>query len=846
MDDPFPPMNTIAQTHQRGRWRELVAAIRALLAQHGAHASRTVVLVPYAQLMPLARKVWAAEAPNGFAPRFETTMNWAGKAGFTPGNDDLSFDRGRDLLTARAWLEKAGLGARADLLAGRLVEAASQLAGVAAALAPGDRAAWAARARVAAALGSEAQALQLEAAVGRIAVEWAAASAYATDALLRPELAQEIDLLVILDGLEADPMAQTLSQLLGDKAVRLALDSAGPLGTIALRKAADPSHEAEMAAACVMRHVEAGRVPVALAAIDRVLTRRVRAMLGARDIAIRDETGWKLSTTRAAAHVMGALRACAWNAGSDAVLDWLKNAPAVAPATASALERRVRREGLREWRSVLSLKSDDGAKWQTLIEQADAWRDPLQRSRALPQWLQALRELLQACGHWPRLEADPAGAQVLQALGLQEELQAQWQQLPQAGRRFTLADFTAWVNEVLEAANFKPASPASEQVVILPFNQLLGRDVGALVLAGCDEVRLPPSPEPSGPWTAAQRAMLGLPARETLEQEVRAGWRSALQAPHCDVLWRTSDDSGEPVLASSLVQSLQLEGEATMAGDPRGQREVAVQPLRKPLPIGALLPLAQLSASAYEDLRRCPYRFFALRQLGLQEASEIDTELDKRDFGNWLHKVLAAFHAVLHDSPEPPGPGRARLLDITADEVTKAQGLEEGEFLPFAAAWPQVRDGYLAWLARHEALGAVFERAESEHEMQLGPIKLVGRIDRIDRMPDGGLLVMDYKTEGRATTVARIRDPVEDTQLAFYAALLEEDTLAASYVNVGERGKTERLDQPEVVHARDLLVEGILHDLAQVTGGAEMPALGEGMACEFCAARGLCRRDWWS
>ena len=112
-----------------------------------------------------------------------------------------------------------------------------------------------------------------------------------------------------------------------------------------------------MAAACVMRHVEAGRVPVALAAIDRVLTRRVRAMVGARGIGVRDETGWKLSTTRAAAHVMGALRACAWNAGSDAVLDWLKNAPAVAPATASALERRVRREGLREWRSVASLRS---------------------------------------------------------------------------------------------------------------------------------------------------------------------------------------------------------------------------------------------------------------------------------------------------------------------------------------------------------------------------------------------------------------------------------------------------------------------------------------------------------
>ena len=839
-------MDAIAQTHQQRRWQDLVGAVRALVAQHGAHPARTVVLVPYAQLMDVARRAWTAAVPDGFTPRFETTMNWAGRTGFAAGSDDIAFDMGRDLMTARAWLEKAGLGARADLLAGRLVEAAWQLAALAACVVPAERLAWSKRASAAVALGVEGQVLQLEAAVGRIAVAWAAASAYATDTLLRPQTAQEIDLLVVLEGFEADPMAQALAGLMGSRAATLALDDEGPPGAVALHKAADPSQEAEMAAACVLRHIEAGRVPVALAAIDRVLTRRVRAVLGEREISIRDETGWKLSTTRKAAHVMGALRACAWNAGSDAVLDWLKNAPNVAPVTASALERRVRREGLREWRSVHSLRSEERAKWQDLIEQADAWRQPLQQARPLPQWLQSLRELLQACGHWAKLEEDPAGALVVDTLGLHEDRQAQWQQLPQAARRFSLADFTAWVNEVLENANFKPAHPQGEQVVILPFNQLLGRDAGALVLAGCDEMRLPPSPEPSGPWTAAQRALLGLPSREAIEQQQRAGWRSALRTPHCDVLWRTSDDSGEPVLASGLVQSLVLDGVAAPAADPRALCEVATQPVRKPLPAGARLPLAQLSASAYEDLRRCPYRFFALRQLGLQEASEIDTELDKRDFGNWLHKVLAAFHTELKASPVPAGAERARLLDSVAARVTQQQGLDEGEFLPFAAAWPQVREGYLAWLAKHEALGAVFDSAESDREMQLGPIKLFGRIDRIDRMPDGSLLVMDYKTEGRATTADRIRQPVEDTQLAFYAALLEEDTLAAAYVNVGERGKTERMEQPEVVHARDLLVEGILHDLERVGGGAQMPALGEGVACEFCAARGLCRRDWWS
>jgi ATP-dependent helicase/nuclease subunit B len=187
------------------------------------------------------------------------------------------------------------------------------------------------------------------------------------------------------------------------------------------------------------------------------------------------------------------------------------------------------------------------------------------------------------------------------------------------------------------------------------------------------------------------------------------------------------------------------------------------------------------------------------------------------------------------------------MLEIAADDVTRSQRLEAGEFLPFAAAWPQVRDGYLGWLAEHEAKeNAAFGEAEGEHEMQLGPVKLVGRIDRIDRLADGRAMVMDYKTEPRAVSLDRVRHPGEDTQLAFYAALLKDDTLRGAYVNVGERGRTETVEQPAVVEARDLLVHGILDDLARIEGGATLAALGEGRVCDYCSARGLCRRDFWN
>jgi len=69
--------------------------------------------------------------------------------------------------------------------------------------------------------------------------------------------------------------------------------------------------------------------------------------------------------------------------------------------------------------------------------------------------------------------------------------------------------------------------------------------------------------------------------------------------------------------------------------------------------------------------------------------------------------------------------------------------------------------------------------------------------------------------------------------------------LSAAYLNLGEKEGTRAYAQAEVVAARDALVEGILHDIERIGKGTALPALGEGMACEYCSARGLCRRDFW-
>ncbi|MBC7602423.1 MAG: PD-(D/E)XK nuclease family protein [Ramlibacter sp.] len=845
-------MDAIAQTHHAATaLRALMSRVRELIEAKNAHAARTVVLVPYVQLLPLVRDAWAAQASNGFAPRFETTKTWVTTLPVLQDDADhsmdISMDMGRDLLTARAWLERAGLQSQADLLSGRLVEAAWQLAPVAAAIAPSARAAWAAQARAEIAGGFDAPQLALESAVARIALEWAAASSRPTDVLFESSALQDIDLLVVLEGLHVDPLAQSLMAQAPTKAVSLQLAATGVPGTIRLHEAGDPSDEAGRACACVIEQINAGRSPVALVAVDRELTRRIHAMLASNGVAVRDETGWKLSTTRRAGDVMLALRACAWNASSDEVIDWLKNCPQVLPFTALALERKVRREDfVREWRAFSLPESQDESAVAAALLLANKWREDMQAVRPLAQWLASLRNLLRDTGQWATLENDKAGSSVIDVLALDEDRHEELAQLPQAQRRWSLADFTSWINESLEAASFKPEIDVDEQVVILPVSQILGRPFPALVMPGCDEMRLVASPEPVGMWTKTQREMLGLPSRETLETQTRAAWQQALQTPQCDLLWRRSDESGEPLLPGTLVQSLQLAHGLQLAPDPRVPRVVEERLTPRPAPSGHLLAITKLSPTAYADLRSCPYRFFAMRQLGLQEADEIDTEIDKRHFGNWLHRVLNTFHENLHADAKPSGPQRLQMLEDAAQEVTRSMRLDEGEFLPFAAAWPKARDGYLEWLEKHQSdERAVWLESEQEHSINLGKLTLAGRIDRIDTMPDGSKLVIDYKTEALGTSRDRVKDPSEDTQLAFYAALLPDDTLRAAYVNVGER-ETKFVEQVSIVAARDLLVPGILDEVARIEAGEALPAHGEGKVCDFCGARGLCRKDFWS
>ena len=114
------------------------------------------------------------------------------------------------------------------------------------------------------------------------------------------------------------------------------------------------------------------------------------------------------------------------------------------------------------------------------------------------------------------------------------------------------------------------------------------------------------------------------------------------------------------------------------------------------------------------------------------------------------------------------------------------------------------------------------------------------------------LRILDYKASAAASLKTRVRQPFEDTQLAFYAALVSAAEgepaggLEAAYLAIDTGKPPELIAHPDVEASAEALVEGLAEDFARLQDGAALPALGEGRACDHCAARGLCRRDFWS
>jgi ATP-dependent helicase/nuclease subunit B len=351
-----------------------------------------------------------------------------------------------------------------------------------------------------------------------------------------------------------------------------------------------------------------------------------------------------------------------------------------------------------------------------------------------------------------------------------------------------------------------------------------------------------------------------------------------LRAPRLVVLRRRTDGN-EAQEASPLIGRLEQavtvdrRGELREQAAPLATRTVMPKPGYQPLPTAPMALPTRLSATQVDALRDCPYRFFAKVVLRLRPVDELDAEVDKRLFGSWLHATLERFHGQRAAEAAPPSATAATAaFQVAADAALTAlcAGLDAAQatrrrngLLPYRVGMTALATRYLAWLADHERDGwryAGGEQALSTAPPTLDGMRLAGRIDRIDHRradasdtapQDQEWLLIDYKTGSAADLKRRTRDPLEDTQLAFYAAISageigEADRLSAQYLALDDRDAIKVVEHPDVRESAARLIEGLADEIARLRAGAAMPALGEGRVCEHCDVRGLCRRDRWA
>ena len=418
------------------------------------------------------------------------------------------------------------------------------------------------------------------------------------------------------------------------------------------------------------------------------------------------------------------------------------------------------------------------------------------------------------------------------------------------------AAFSRWLDDVFEHANFVPPIPVDPAVVITPLSRTALRGFAAVVVPGTDERQLGAWPSPPPLLSRSMADAIGLP---TAQQQRQAQWLAFCQllcAARITLLRRTAEQD-ELLSASPFVQALGAALTIQESTDARLAVPVVRALVQRPLPSAPRHLPAQLSASSLEMLRQCPYRFFALQMLRLREADELDEMLVKRDYGTWLHQVLLRFHQQRAQSGPADLSQEASLLQAIANEVLLAYGFDEAEFVPYAATFRRLIPRYLSWLHQRDADGALWldgERLLRAEPVGWGGVAMVGEVDRVDSVMDEDagpvIQLIDYKTGSVAELRKKIKQPLEDTQLAFYAALMAEQsqaigTLAAAYMALDDSETIHVLLHPDVERSAEQLLSGVAEDLKRIRAGTPLPALGEGAVCETCEARGLCRRDQW-
>lgn len=143
---------------------------------------------------------------------------------------------------------------------------------------------------------------------------------------------------------------------------------------------------------------------------------------------------------------------------------------------------------------------------------------------------------------------------------------------------------------------------------------------------------------------------------------------------------------------------------------------------------------------------RNPYAIYARRILNLRRLDPIDADASAAEQGSAIHEALEKFLSqTLEKWP-------ARPLDLLLEEGRKAFAAYADRPQVKALWWPRferIAEWFVAEEEKRRARGVVPLALEAEGACRLpSGFTLTGRADRIDKLPEGLVEIIDYKTGG--------------------------------------------------------------------------------------------------
>lgn len=642
-----------------------------------------------------------------------------------------------------------------------------------------------------------------------------------------------------------------------------------------LCKASSLEEEASIASDRILGWLRAGVSSIGVVVLDRAVARRVRALLERADVLVRDESGWKLSTTTVAGALMRWLELA--SSGEErlqtrVLLDWLKSRHAFAlwpekDAAVVGLESVMRAENLtRGWNTLVAAlrraaeRAADGAG-DSEGAAASAYGAALALLGRLRPLLAAPGRRLRLAEHFEWLDdrltatdmrasfaEDAAGATLLATLeGLAHSVD-------RAADRFSFAQWVGFVGDGLENSNFRDDAIDSP-VSFYALEGAAWRPVEHLLVLGADAAHAPGQTRSNLFLAPGLRRELRLVTTDVMQREALFRLAALMSAARWTTLtWQGRRERSPNPLAPSLERLRQLHDFAFGPGLSNGWTwplyPVPADPVFRPAPSAPALMPDHVSASAAATLVNCPYKFYAERMLGLVELKDMSEELDKRDWGELVHQILERFHAAVGNEG-----GRAELmaaLAATAQGVFDERSGGDAAFLGYRARFDGLLAPYVDWWIKWRAQGhevrALEEAWTQEFRDASGTsIRLVGRIDRLDSGPEGAVLI-DYKTRAPKRLRDGLATPGEDVQLPFYRLLLGPRTPVATAAYLSLNGAAVTLvppEQPIDVLADDVAAR-LAEDVARLRAGGALPANGAASVCRYCGVRGVCRKGHWS